>query len=91
MTMYLSGAGIPRRRIPRSTPSLEGKKRSTYCRAAILGKREQRWSTVFGSGWKNVIEPRELTHQEPVNPPTVVARHRVHEGASYSVEGISFN
>ncbi len=65
--------------------------RLAYCRAAILGKREQRWIPVFSDGWNDVVEPRKLAHQEPVNTSTADACHRVYVGPSYSVEDLSFD
>src|SRR2546430_4565338 len=53
--------------------------------------REQRGSTVFSYGWKHVVEPGELAHQEPVDTTTADTRHRAHVGASYYLEGLCFD
>ena len=65
--------------------------RSAYGRAAVFGQREQRGSTVFSYGWKHVVEPGELAHQEPVDTPTADTCHRAHVGASYYLEGLFFD
>src|SRR5437667_7308410 len=65
--------------------------RSAYGRAAVFGQREQRGSTVFSYGWKHVVEPGELAHQQPVDTPTADTCHRAHVGASYYLEGLFFD